>query len=50
MKCNFIATSFVKKTLKKAHESLVERLVEKAHIRERETHNSRLEENDPTLS
>ncbi|KAL9058994.1 MAG: hypothetical protein Q9206_001672 [Seirophora lacunosa] len=41
MKCNFIATSFVKKTLKKAHESLVERLVEKAHIRERETHNSR---------
>ncbi|KAL9011471.1 MAG: hypothetical protein Q9173_003689 [Seirophora scorigena] len=50
MKCNLIATSFVKKTLKKAHETLVERLVEKAHIRERETHKSRLEENNSTLS
>lgn len=44
MRCNIIATSFVKKTLKKAHGTLVERLVEKAHIRETELHNHRLEE------
>lgn len=32
MKCNIMMTSFVKKTLKKAHSSLVDRLVEKAKI------------------
>ncbi|KAL8674514.1 MAG: hypothetical protein Q9168_001106 [Polycauliona sp. 1 TL-2023] len=44
MKCNIVATGFVKKTLKKAHGTLVERLVEKAHIRETELHNHRLQE------
>jgi len=32
MKCNIMMSSFVKKTLKKAHSSLVDRLVEKAKI------------------
>lgn len=50
MKCNVMATNFVKKTLKKAHGTLVERLVEKAHIRESEIHNSRLEEHNSILS
>lgn len=50
MKCNILATGFVKKTLKKAHATLVERLVEKAHIRESEIHNSRLEEHDSVFS
>lgn len=50
MKCNFAATSFVKKTLKRAHATLVDRLVEKAHIREMEIHNSRLEERKSILS
>jgi hypothetical protein len=31
MKCNFLMTSFVKKTLKKSHASLVDRMVEKAN-------------------
>ncbi|KAL9603717.1 MAG: hypothetical protein Q9219_001036 [cf. Caloplaca sp. 3 TL-2023] len=44
MKCNVMATSFVKKTLKKAHATLVERLVEKAHLWESELHNNRIEE------
>ncbi|KAL9001764.1 MAG: hypothetical protein Q9188_005274 [Gyalolechia gomerana] len=42
MKCNVMVTGFVKKTLKKAHATLVARLVEKAHIRESEIHNSRI--------
>ncbi|KAL8902527.1 MAG: hypothetical protein Q9207_004625 [Kuettlingeria erythrocarpa] len=50
MKCNLMATGFVKKTLKKAHATLVERLVEKAHIRESEIHNSRLEEHNSIMS
>ncbi|KAL8788430.1 MAG: hypothetical protein Q9213_001653 [Squamulea squamosa] len=50
MKCNIMATGFVKKTLKKAHGTLVERLVEKAHLRETELHNSRLEEHNSILS
>ena len=32
MRCNVLMTGFVKKTLKKAHSSLVARLVQKAHI------------------
>jgi hypothetical protein len=32
MKCNIVMTNFVKKTLKRAHSSLVDRLVEKAKI------------------
>ena len=50
MKCNVMATGFVKKTLKKAHATLVERLVEKAHLRESEIHNSRIEEHNSILS
>ncbi|KAL8833066.1 MAG: hypothetical protein Q9170_004528 [Blastenia crenularia] len=50
MKCNVMATSFVKKTLKKAHAILVDRLVEKAHIRETELHNNRIEEHNSILS
>ncbi|KAI4228261.1 MAG: hypothetical protein L6R36_001764 [Xanthoria steineri] len=46
MRCNIMATGFVKKTLKKAHGTLVERLVEKAHIRETKLHNMRLEEHN----
>ncbi|KAL8876761.1 MAG: hypothetical protein Q9198_005102 [Flavoplaca austrocitrina] len=44
MRCNIVATGFVRKTLKKAHGTLVERLVEKAHLRETELHNHRLGE------
>ncbi|KAL8693979.1 MAG: hypothetical protein Q9218_001277 [Villophora microphyllina] len=50
MKCNVMATTFVKKTLKKAHGTLVDRLVEKAHLRETEIHNNRLEEQNSILS
>jgi hypothetical protein len=42
MRCNFVMTSFVKKTLKKAHATLVDRLLEKAHIIEATVHNNRL--------
>lgn len=34
MRCNMLVTGFVKKTLKKAHATLVGRLVEKSHILE----------------
>lgn len=50
MKCNIMATSFVKRTLKKAHATLVERLVEKAHLVETDLHNNRLEEQSSVLS
>jgi hypothetical protein len=43
MKCNFILTSFVKKTLKKSHAMLVARLLEKANLREAATSNERIE-------
>jgi hypothetical protein len=43
MKCNFMLTSFVKKTLKKSHAMLVARLLEKANIREAETSKDRIE-------
>jgi hypothetical protein len=42
MKCNVLMTNFVKKTLKKAHATLVERLVEKAHILEAQAQNNRI--------
>lgn len=42
MRCNILMTSFVKKTLKKAHAALVERLVVKASLLETELHNRRL--------
>ncbi|KAF7859693.1 hypothetical protein EAF04_008772 [Stromatinia cepivora] len=48
MKCNIVMTSFVKKTLKKSHSALVERLVVKAQILDRSIKNSRL--NEETLS
>jgi len=44
MKCNFVMTKFVKGTTKKAHTTLVQRLVEKAHLVEAQVHNSALEE------
>lgn len=50
MKCNMLMTSFVKKTLKKAHATLVERLVEKSHLREAEAHNSRIWETTSNYS
>lgn len=39
MKCNVLMISFVKKTLKKAHSTLVARLVQKAHLMEAESVN-----------
>ena len=44
MKVNVVMTGFVKKTTKKAHATLVQRLVEKAHLLEAETHNNALAE------
>lgn len=44
MKVNFVMTKFVKATTKKAHTSLVQRLVEKAHLVEVHAHNSALGE------
>ncbi|TID20648.1 hypothetical protein E2P81_ATG05281 [Venturia nashicola] len=43
MKCNFLLTSFVKKTLKKSHATLVARLLEKANLREAASSDSRIE-------
>lgn len=42
MRCNILMTAFVRKTLKKAHHTLVARLVEKAHLNEAERHNAML--------
>ena len=42
MRCNVFMTGFVKKTLKKAHSSLVARLVQKAHLVEAQSLNARL--------
>lgn len=50
MKCNILMTSFVKKTLKKAHATLVDRLVEKSHLLEAEAHNSRIWETKSNYS
>ena len=50
MKCNVVMTSFVKRTLKKAHATLVARLVEKAHLLETSRHNSLLLEQSTTFS
>lgn len=44
MKVNVVMGGFVKKTTKKAHTTLVQRLVEKAHIVEAEAHNTGLAE------
>jgi hypothetical protein len=44
MKCNIMMTSFVKKTLKKAHSHLVERLLVKAQIIEAAEKNQQLTE------
>lgn len=44
MRCNIVMTSFVKKTLKKSHSALVDRLVVKAQILERSISNARLNE------
>ncbi|RDW92135.1 hypothetical protein BP5796_01529 [Coleophoma crateriformis] len=42
MKCNVMLTSFVKKTLKKSHALLVDRMMAKAHIVVGQEHNARL--------
>ncbi len=42
MRCNVFATKFVKKNLKSAHATLVDRLIEKAHLAERNAYNHRL--------
>ncbi|KAF2264286.1 hypothetical protein CC78DRAFT_246425 [Lojkania enalia] len=43
MKCNIMMLSFVKKTFKESHSTLVDRLVEKAHILESKVANERLQ-------
>lgn len=42
MRCNILMAAFVRKTLKKAHRTLVARLMEKAHLNEAERHNAML--------
>lgn len=42
IRCNFLVTSFVKKELKAAHHQLVQRLIARAHVTERERHNMQL--------
>ncbi|TEY44712.1 hypothetical protein BOTCAL_0345g00100 [Botryotinia calthae] len=44
MKCNIVMTSFVKKTLKKSHSALVNRLLVKAQLLDRSISNARLNE------
>ena len=44
MKVNVVMGGFVKKTTKKAHSTLVQRLIEKSHIIEAQTHNTGLAE------
>ena len=44
MKCNMVMTSFVKRTTKRTHSTLVERLIEKSHIKEAEGYNNTLKE------
>ena len=41
-RCNIFMTKFVKKNLKTAHATLVERMIEKAHLSERIAYNARL--------
>lgn len=50
MRCNILLTAFVKKNLKKAHNTLVARLVEKAHLITAEEHNNNLLANSDTAS
>lgn len=50
MRCNMFMTTFVKKTLKRAHLTLVDRLVEKSHLLEAESHNSRIWETKSNYS
>ena len=42
LRCNIIMIGFVKRTLKRAHSTLVDRLVERSHIKERVKVNDRL--------
>ncbi|KAL9070768.1 MAG: hypothetical protein Q9157_005708 [Trypethelium eluteriae] len=42
MRSNFMTTSFVKRTLKKAHEKLVDRMIERAHLVETRNYNEKL--------
>ncbi len=50
MRCNVFATKFVKKNLKSAHATLVDRLIEKAHLAERNAYNHRLSIAKSTLA
>ncbi|KAF4637290.1 hypothetical protein G7Y89_g790 [Cudoniella acicularis] len=50
MKCNMLMTSFVKKTLKKAHMSLVARIMVKAQIVDAALVNEQLTNESPSLS
>ncbi|KAG0649089.1 hypothetical protein D0Z07_4229 [Hyphodiscus hymeniophilus] len=47
MKCNIMMTSFVKKTLKKAHAHLVDRLLVKAQIEDAAENNRRINDKSP---
>jgi len=47
MRCNIMMTSFVKKTLKKAHAVLVDRLLVKSKLVEAVAHNERLSDRGP---
>jgi hypothetical protein len=49
MRCNILMTNFVKKTLKKAHVRLVERLLVKAQLSEVKAYNTRLRTQMPYL-
>lgn len=44
MKCNVVMTGFVKKTTKKSHGTLVDRLIEKSHLKEADGYNNTLKE------
>lgn len=48
LRCNVLFTSFVKKTTKKAHGTLVQRMVEKAHLSEAADHNASLAHRNST--
>jgi len=50
MRCNILMTNFVKKTLKKAHETLVGRLMVKAQLAEAAANNDRLSEMSTTYA
>ena len=44
LKVNMLATGFVKKSTKKAHSTLVQRMIEKSHLKDNEAYNTALNE------